>query len=99
MDRDSLLLFDFMYQRFRDAKKRRALNRRRRQMYLLLHQMNQNMRHLQMLLWPYSSSWIAERIKESQERYLGHYGYDGALSLCCVRFGVESIQIFLEYER
>ena len=22
------------------------------------------------------------------------YGYDGALSLCCVRFGVESILIF-----
>ena len=34
MDRDSLLLFHFMYQRFRDAKKRRALNRRRRRMYL-----------------------------------------------------------------
>jgi hypothetical protein len=49
MDRDSLLLFHFMYQRFRDAKKRRALNRRRRRMYLLLHQMNQNMRRLQML--------------------------------------------------
>ena len=40
MDRDSLLLFHFMYQRFRDAKKRRALNRRRRRMYLLLHQMS-----------------------------------------------------------
>ena len=49
MDRDSLLLFHFMYQRFRDAKKRRALNRRRRRMYLLLHKMNQNMRRLQML--------------------------------------------------
>ena len=49
MDKDSLLLFHFMYQRFRDAKKRRALNRRRRRMYRLLHQMNQNMRRLQML--------------------------------------------------
>ena len=38
-----------MYQRLRNAKKRRALNRRRRRMHLLLHQLNQNMRRLQML--------------------------------------------------
>ena len=38
-----------MHQRSRDAKRRRALNRRRRRMFFLLHEMNQNLRRLQML--------------------------------------------------
>ena len=38
-----------MYQHLRNAKKRRVLNHRQRQMHLLLHQMDQNMRRLQML--------------------------------------------------
>ena len=50
MDGNSLLLFHFMHQRLRGAKRRRALHRKRRQMYLLVQQMNQNLRVLQMLL-------------------------------------------------
>ena len=37
--------------------------------------------------WPYSSSWIAERIEESQERYLGHM--DTMAHFHCVAFGSE----------
>ncbi len=50
MESDSLLLLHFMYQCPRNAKKQRALNCRRQRMHLLLHQLNQNMRRLQMLL-------------------------------------------------
>ena len=39
-----------MHQRLRGAKRRRALHRKRRRMYLLVQQMNQNLRVLQMLL-------------------------------------------------
>ena len=39
-----------MHQRLRVAKRRRALHRKRRRMYLLVQQMNQNLRVLQMLL-------------------------------------------------
>ena len=51
MDRNSLLLFHFIPQRLRGAKlRRRALHRKRRRMYLLVQQMNQNLRVLQTLL-------------------------------------------------
>ena len=51
MDRNSLLLFHFIHQRLRGAKRRRALHRKRRRMYLLqVQQMNQNLRVLQMIL-------------------------------------------------
>ena len=39
-----------MHQRLRGAKRRSALHRKRRRMYLLVQQMNQNLRVLQMLL-------------------------------------------------
>ena len=42
-----LLLFYFMYQRMRCSIRRRAINRRRRRMFLILHRIKQNLLFLQ----------------------------------------------------
>ena len=47
MENVSLLLFYFMYQRMRCSIRRRAINRRKRRMFLILHRIKQNLLFLQ----------------------------------------------------
>ena len=47
MENVSLLLFYFMYQHVRCSIRRRAINRRRRRMFLILHRIKQNLLFLQ----------------------------------------------------
>ena len=90
MDRNSLLPFHFMHQRWRDEKRRRALHRKRRRMYLLVQQMNQNLRVLQMLLTRTTLRLLA-MVRLVNPRL----EYARSLSLGGAWLGVEAILILL----